>query len=347
MNILIDTASLSNGSAIRGIGQYTKNLIKGLKDLNTQNKIFVSEENPEKTDLIHYPFFDFFFPTLPLQKRTRTIVTIHDVIPLVFAKHYPRGIRGNITLLRQKLALRDVTHIITDSQCSKRDIIHHLHIASSKISVVPLAASEDVKKQPQSVVDSVRKKYLVPKNYVLYVGDINYNKNLPFLIHSVSRIPKIYLVMVGKSMKNTSIPEGKAIEEAISKYGMKDRVILLDSLAGDATQELSALYTGATAYIQPSFYEGFGLPVLEAMQCQTPVISSCGGSLPEVVGNAAVTFHPHDENDCEAAIRKVLKLTPVQRQAMVRSGVMRAREFTWERTARETMAIYMSVFSSR
>lgn len=341
MRVYIDTSPLQNANAVRGVGRYTKELVDALQTLNTTHTFLTSEDEPGKVDLVHYPFFDLFFPTLPLMKKAKTVVTIHDVTPLVLARHYPRGVRGQLKYLRQRLALRGVTHVITDSACSKRDIIDYLKVRAENISVVPLAATPQFKKQPTSVVEDVRKKYNIPKNYMLYVGDISYNKNLPFLIKVAARIPTISLVLVGREMNNVAIPEGQAIQAAIAQASSQKFVRLVDSVT--AVEELAALYSGAACYVQPSLYEGFGLPVIEAMRCKTPVVSSCGGSLAELVGTYGLQFNPTDEVGCEAMLRKALRLGDEERQKLVRKAFEYSETFTWERTARETLAVYEKV----
>lgn len=341
MKVLVDTSPLQTASADRGIGRYTRELVAALRALPSEHEILTLEDKPKQVDLVHYPFFDFFFATLPLIRRSKTVVTIHDTIPLIYPKHYVPGIKGTLRFWRQRLVLGTVNHIITDSANSRRDIHEYLGVPLDKITPVPLAASESLVRPTQAVIDAVRKTYELPKRYLLYVGDINYSKNLPFLLRVIKLVPHVTLVMVGKQVKNVNIPEGQLIEKTIKDLNIADRVIRLDQVKSEA--DLAALYSGATAYIQPSLYEGFGLPVLEAMQCKTPVICSLGGSLPEVAGDAAIFFHPHKEEDCAAAIRKLWRFTPTQINALVRKGVERAGEFSWKRTASETLAVYEKV----
>ncbi len=344
MQVLIDTSPLLNQNAGRGIGRYTYELLHALRHIAPDDQFRASTDPaPSVIDVIQYPFFDLFFLTLPLRKKAPTVVTIHDVTPLIFAKHYPPGIRGRIKFFIQKLALRSVSHVITDSVISKRDIVEKLGVNPEKISVVPLAASSDITRPNQAAIDAVRKKYELPKYYALYVGDINYNKNLPFLISSMKNVPKLTLVLVGKNMKNTQIREGKAIQKSIELSGIQKRVRLLTEVSSQSSEELSALYAGATVYVQPSLYEGFGLPVLEAMQCRTPVVCSLGGSLPEVAGDAALYFHPHDEEECAAAINKVLRFSDKQRLHLISQGVDQAKKYSWLRTAQETVQVYRKV----
>ncbi len=341
MNVLVDTSPLKNQNAIRGIGRYTIELVQALRSLQTPHTFFTSDQESKDVDIIHYPFFDLFFATLPLIKKAKTIVTIHDVTPLVFPTHYPRGIRGQLKFLYQKLALTSVSHVITDSHCSKRDIIEHLKLKPEMITPIPLAASPVFQKQSVSVIEDVRRKYALPKNYCLYVGDINYNKNLPFLVSVMSHIPDITLVLVGKTVTNTTTPEGQEIARAIEVAGNGKYVKLLDSV--DSQDDLVALYSGAKVYVQPSLYEGFGLPVIEAMRCKVTVVSSCGGSLAEVVSDAGIQFNPRDPKGCEAAIRRVLRMSDEDRGKMVKKAHEYGEQFTWERTARETLAVYEKV----
>ncbi len=345
MNILIDTSPLHNGHAGRGIGRYTFELLKALRAVPSSHQFFTSDDAPSHVDLIHYPFFDLFFPTLPQQKKAPTIVTIHDVIPLVFPVHYKAGVKGTISLYRQKLALRSVAEVITDSECSKRDIVLKLGVRSDHVHAIPLAIGDDFIRPPQAFLYDVKKKYGLPKHFLLYVGDINYNKNLPFLLSVVAKIPTLHLVMVGRAMNNTVIPEGKAIHDTISQFDLSSRVTLLDSVDGE--HELEAILSLADAYIQPSLYEGFGLPVLEAMRMRTPVICSRGGSLPEVAGDAAVYFHPHDQSECERVIREVLRMSEEERSRMVRKGVAQVEKFSWATTAKQTISVYEKVFEQR
>lgn len=341
MNVLIDTSPLHNGNARRGVGRYTRELVAALKQQSGDVHVFTSDEDHPTPDLVHYPFFDLFFATLPLVRSHKTIVTIHDVIPLVFSTHYPSGVRGKINLARQRIALSSVSHVITDSECSRRDIHQHLGIHLDRVTSIPLAVSSDLVRPTPKTIETIRHQLNVPKHYALYVGDINFNKNVPFLIRAMQKVHTLQLVLVGSQMMNTAIPEGKAIEQAIAESGMQDRVIRLTSIENN--EQLAALYSGATVYIQPSLYEGFGLPALEAMRCKTPVVSSIGGSLKEVVGDGALLFHPHQEEECVAAVKRVIGLSESDRAAMVARSYKHEQTFTWERTARETIALYEKV----
>ncbi len=345
MNISIDTTPLENGNAHRGVGRYTKELLQALQAFAPMHTFLssVQSESKTKVDIVHYPFFDLFFPTLPVFRKAKTVVTIHDVVPLLFPEGYPVGIKGWLGYLHQFLALRFVDCVVTDSNASKRDIVSHLWLSEKKVHVVYLAASKEMVRQSKKICEKVRKKYSLPKEYLLYVGDINYNKNLPFLIASLQHFPDMILVLVGKNTTKRDIPEGKAITHAIAQHGVERQVVCLDSV--DSSTELSALYTDCLAYVQPSLYEGFGLPVLEALQCGSVVLSANTGALPEVGGDAVVYFDPRNSDTIRRAIEKVQKLSPIDREQWKEKAFNQAKKYSWDKSAKEMTTLYESLFA--
>lgn len=295
-----------------------------------------------KIDVVHYPYFDLFFHTLPLHKEAKTVVTIHDVIPLIFPQRYKPGVKGMIRFFLQLMSLRTVSAIITDSECSKKDIMKYLGMPKEKIHVVYLAGNPGMRRQASEVVRRVALQYKLPQKYVLYVGDINYNKNLPRCIEAFSKLPDEYsLVMVGRSLKNIDIPEGAALQEAIQKNKVDSRVLLLTEVPKDPIADLAAIFTQASLYIQPSLYEGFGLSVLDALQCGVPVVSSNTSSLPEIGGTIVEYCNPYDSEDMARAMINVLS----RKQSMIGRKVLEkhADHFRWEKTAEKTAKIYEKV----
>jgi glycosyltransferase involved in cell wall biosynthesis len=325
-------------SGFRGVGTYAAELSRALQ---TISGVEVVEDHP---DVIHYPFFDLFFHTLPIIKRKPTVVTIHDVIPLVFPARYPAGVRGLAHLLLQKIALQSVQAVITDSECSKNDIMFHLQIPKEKIHVVYLAAQSNLEHPTDDQLSEVHELFRLPEKYVLYVGDINYNKNLPRLIKAMAAVPNdIHLVMVGRSLKNTDIPEGKAIAEAIKIAGVRDRIHLLTDVPKDPSYYLSGILSLSRCYVQPSLYEGFGLPVLDAMKLGIPVACSKASSLPEVAGGAANYFDPTSTREISEAITQTAQMNASDRERLVKGGFHNVSRFSWTKTAEETAAVYRKV----
>ncbi len=180
MVVGIDTRPLANESATRGIGMYTKHLIAHLAEIEDTEVFEIKQgATPKQVELIHYPFFDLFFPTLPLWKSKPTVVTIHDVTPLVLPHLYPAGVKGKVNLVRQKAALKSVKAILTDSVASRNDIVSFLGAPLEKVFVVPLAAQDGLEGIVSEDLKTISEKYKLPARYVVYVGDINPNKNVP------------------------------------------------------------------------------------------------------------------------------------------------------------------------
>lgn len=348
MKILIDTSPLANANSTRGVGAYTRFLTQELEkinDIDLKTSFQPGDATEFKPEVVHYPYFDLFFLTLPVIQRQPTVVTVHDVIPLRFPEFYPPGVRGRLKLEKQKIALKQAAAVITDSESSKQDIVRFLHISADKVNVVYLAANPKLKTPSQSVVNQVRRKYDLPQIFGLYVGDINYNKNLPGLIASLKYLPDEFrLVLVGRSFKPQKIPEWQRIERQMALSDVAGRVKFLNEITGDANQELSAIYAAAAAYIQPSLYEGFGLPVLEAMQCQTPVVATNTSSLKEVAKGHAV-FVGTEAEQIAAGIQTVLDWNNVTRSQVIKAGFEWSQSFSWKQTAHETYQIYQQVLA--
>lgn len=333
----IDLTPLNNQSKYRGIGKYTQRLIaslRGVKDIELASL-------PSEADLVHYPFFDFFFLTLPLIKPKKTVVTIHDCIPLAFPDQYPPGVKGKAKFLIQKQSLKKVNAVITDSESSKKDIVKYLNFPAEKIHVVYLAADpsfglvEDKKEK-----DKIKEKYKLPDKFVLYAGDVNYNKNLTSLIKAYSQVrDKADLVLVGKSFENKNLREVEEILLLIKELGLEGKV----HFTGYATDaDLKVIYNLASVYCLVSLYEGFGLGVLEAMSCGVPVITSNISSLPEAAGEAALQVNPYSINEITQALKKLLE-NEKTRKEYIQKGLKRAGLFSWDNTALETVKVYKRI----
>lgn len=357
MKIAINSLPLKNAHKTRGVGYYTSHLIDALKQ---QSDIEVGEfdklQEIKKVDIIHYPWLDLFFHTLPIRRLVPTVITIHDVMPLKFPKHYPMGLRGKINFLMQKIALGSCKKIITDSMASKNDIVKYLNVGEQKITVIPLAADKRFRVlNDDTKLLYVKRKFHLPDRFLLYVGDANWVKNLPFLIEGfrqLSELPDfgdIKLVLVGgvflKNVENIDHPELaglKLVNELIKQYGLEEKIIKPGQITED---ELVVFYNLAEIYIQPSFYEGFGLPVLEAFACGTPVISSNQGSLQEVGGQAALYFDPTNIKQFISITKDVLEDKSLQNK-LSKLGLIRAAKFSWEKVAMETKLVYLKAINN-
>src|SRR3989344_6754662 len=296
MKIAIDVSPIEEKDLIkhrvRGVGFYINNLKRSLIKYFSENKYTFftrGEKLPKDIDLVHYPYFDPFFLTLPIFSKYKTVVTVHDLTPLVFPKYFPRGIKGELKWQIQKMLLKKIDAIIADSECSKNDIVKYAGISPEKILVIYLAATENFGVIKNTLLlDRIRVKYRLPDRFVLYVGDVTWNKNLPRLIEAIKKT-NIPLVMVGKALVSEDFDRKNPWNQdlvTVHNNVKEDKNIILPGFV--ETADLVQIYNLATFFIMPSLYEGFGLPFLEARACVCPVITTKEGSIPGVAGDAAI-----------------------------------------------------------
>jgi glycosyltransferase involved in cell wall biosynthesis len=347
MKIAIDVSPLKSGHKIRGVGFYLTYLKKALLKYYPDNEyIFFEERNaiPEDVDLVHYPYFDPFFLTLPLNKKYKTIVTVHDLIPLVFPDHFPAGLKGKFRWQIQKYNLRHVDAIITNSEVSKKDILNLVDVPEKRVAVTHLAADDVFRKIDftKNQIDQLRKKYNLPNEFILYVGDVTWNKNVPTLLKAIKDID-VSLVMVGKSLVVENVDKTNVWNnDIIETQTLAEENPKVHRLGFLPTEDLVAIYNLATVFVFPSLYEGFGLPVIEAMQSGCPVITTRGGSLEEVAGDAAYYVDGSSVESLSEAIMHVMHSKSL-REELIEKGFAQAKFFSWEKTAAQTMAVYESV----
>lgn len=349
MKVAIDSGPLTSGHSIRGVGFYTKNLISALG--NKVGSVDVRKADLSKYDLVHIPYFNPFVKSLPDGvESNKLVVTVHDLIPLLYPDRYSPGIRGKITFFLQKQKLRGSAAIIADCETSKKDIIRFLQVNPKKVHVVYLAQSAHFKKLGKDQVQSVKKKYNLPDKFVLYVGDINYNKNIPNLVKACE-IAKLPLVICGRQALDVEDlgndlstlkgprdwirylfgkphPELAHYKELLKLFERNKKVIRL-GFVPDA--DLVAIYNLASVYCQPSLYEGFGLPVLEAIASGVPVVAARTQALVEIAEGAAKFVDPRDPKDIAKGLKNPLK-NPVL-----------PRKYSWDKVAKETLKVYDQV----
>lgn len=331
IKVYIDQKPLKSAHAVRGIGSYTRNLLDALRN----QKEILLVESPEKADVIHYPYFDLFFNTLSLTRKTN-VVTIFDTIPLIYPKEFPVGIKGKLSFWSQKDKLKRVDSIITISETSKKDIIGFLDVLPSKIHVIYLAQGKEFREVTSSVAQVAASKYKLPNKFILYVGDVNYNKNIVGLIKAFACLNSdIDLVLVGKAFEN-DIAETREIFQLIEKLKIKDKVSIPGFVPGE---DLVSIYNLATVYCQPSLYEGFGLPVLEAMASGVPVVASKSQALVEIAEGAALFADPNDPRDLASKIYEVMSNRNLA-VSLIKEGFSLSSKFSWENVAEETIEVY-------
>lgn len=286
----------------------------------------------------------------------RTVVTCHDLNPL---KHEESWL--NRWLFKFSLGgLKRAARIISDSEATKKDLIKFLEITPDKIKVIPLGVEEKFRViDNQGELDRVRRKFNIPhdRKVLMHVGGSAYNKNIEGVLRALSALTRKQFIDSPKANRRLRINStfqqlsfvkiGSDFTEIqkglIRELDIEDRVKYLGQVS---EEDLIALYNIADVFVFPSFYEGFGLPVLEAMACGTPVVTAKLSSLPKVVGEAAILVDPYNSTEIALAISKVLHYDTAQYHSLVQKGLERAKRFSWQKTAEETLKVYEEVSSN-
>lgn len=288
----------------------------------------------ERVDVLHCPKSAVpFFAPCPV------VVTLHDLIPISHpeTEKFAARIYWRIQI---PIAARRSSHIITDSEHAREEIMAMFNVPADRISAIMLGFSPAMG-GPAATGDgeSVRSKYGLPEHYILYVGTIQPRKNIPTLLEAFNLLKREHgvshsLVIVGR--------KGwlyKELFDRISELGL-ERDVIFTGFVPD--EELPGIYAGADVFSYLSFFEGFGLPPLEAMACGVPVVVSNTTSLPEVVADAGIAVEPLDVPAVAESIHKILT-DPHLARTLRERGIRRSSLFSWERTARETLGVYRRV----
>jgi glycosyltransferase involved in cell wall biosynthesis len=281
-------------------------------------------------DLAESPMPGFF------SKRATT--TIYDIAPVLFPSFFP--LKGRLFYqMALPFGAKHLGRIAVPSQCTKDDVVTHLSADPAKVTVV--SRGVDSRFQPArhfEPIAAVKRRYRLPDRFILYVGTIEPRKNLPRLIGAYRRLRE-------EGVRHGLVIAGGRgwlcddVFEAAGRDGLGEHIVFTGHVSED---DLLALYQSADVFAYPSLYEGFGLPVLEAMACGVPVVCSDRSSLPEAAGDAALLVDPTDESAIAAALARALDDDDLRRE-MVARGLRRAREFTWDRVARNFLSIYQDV----
>jgi len=373
MHVMIDAREA--GPQPSGLARYTFNLLRGLARYGQGNRYSIVTNHPELLpELQNRPDFELINPRVHivdpreqvlipqlvsrvkpeifhspsmvaprvLPKGVKRILTLHDTIPL----SYPQGFKWRQRLgwkLYYATSIKPVAHasdrILTVSEWSKGDIARHLNIPPEKISVVYNWLEEHFGPVSDAQVEAVRQKYGLPERFVFALGSHYRYKNPEGLIRAFAAIaprhPNLKLVL--------KIGRPKRLDLLVRQLGLQDRVRYQGFVPDD---ELPALYRAAECFAFPSFYEGFGLPPLEAMLCGTPVIASQASSIPEVTGQAALSVDPADTEALSRALEQILT-DPDLAETLRQAGYAQAARFSVQRGIAETLALYHEVLGRK
>lgn len=370
MRIGIDATALP--SPLFGAGNYIAELIRALTHLDETNEYLVFTKPTHKSlfdsaraeiipaslpsrimrigweqtflpllvkrhriDLLHSPHY-----TIPLVKFCPTVVTFHDMIFFLHPEmhlYYKRLFFRSIIPLSARIA----DAIVAASENTRSDIIKLMGVSGQKVHTIPYGISPIFHPvtDPEELCRA-RAKYELPEKYFIYVGNFEPRKNIPGLIRAFARLrPKdinCWLVLAG-----TRGWQDSAIFSTLEELNLADRVLLPGFIS---QADLPAIYSSSIALVYPSRYEGFGLPVLEAMACGAPVITSNISSMPEIVGDAGILIDPTDEDELADAMHRVSSNNGLRAQ-LAGTGINRAKSFSWDRAARETLSVYSNILS--
>lgn len=286
-------------------------------------------------DVYHVPYY-LKSPWTPCP----CVSSIFDII----SGHYSRFLPGLKARIAYKsamlLAVRTSAKIIVPSRATRDDLVDLYRADSRSVATVPLGVSAHFSPSTPALIQQLRERYSLPSRFVLHVGINKPHKNLSRLIEafSVAELPtEIGLVLAGP--RDRRYPTGRELAGCL---GIQDRVIELEAVP---TNDLPSLYSAASVFAFPSIYEGFGLPVIEAMACGTPVVCSNTGSLPEVVGNAAIIVDPFDVSDLAQGLKAMLD-GGNDRAVFSLTGIERASDYSWDATAEATWRVYREALVS-
>ena len=268
--------------------------------------------------------------TQPPTQHAKKVTTIHDLIVFRHPEFFPKTI---IETQKKRLywVARECDAIIVDSKATKKDCMTYLSIHENKIHVVPLGVSKQFRPRTKEAIESACQKYSIKGSYILSVGTLEPRKNLGRVISSFNKIKKNIphrLVVAGnKGWNPNDIEENDKIDE----IGYVD------------SADLPLLYAGASCFVYPSLYEGFGLPVLEALACGCPVVCSLRGSLSEIANGFVVEIDPMDEKSIDEGLLQALFLSEKKKEEFKQRGIKYAQTFSWQKTAKKTFDVYKHV----
>ena len=283
-----------------------------------------------RLDLLHSPYY-----LKPYWLPIPSVTTVYDVTPARYPDYLPSRRARFAFELTTRLAIETSAALLTLSESARADMVQFFDAQPDRITVTYPAVDAAYTPRPTDEVAAVRASLDLPEAYILYLGINKPHKNLVRLVEAFARVaaalPEVTLALAGKP--DPRYPD--AVDRA-QALGLADRVRVLGAIPEDS---LPALYTGAALFVFPSLYEGFGFPVLEAMACGSPVITSSVSSLPEVADDAALLVNPVDTDALARAMLAVVQDGRLWTR-LHRASLARAAEFSWARAAQQTLAVY-------
>ena len=304
-------------------------LFNTIESESSNKKLSIKALQAQDFDIFHATYYDDYF--LPYLGEKPFVLTIYDMIHEIYPEYFNLA---DQTAIRKRRLAQEASKIIAISECTKRDLIEFCDISSEKVEVIHLSNSIESRLSLGAHLPSL------PNRFLLFVGSRSAYKNFFFFVNSAGSIlaadPTLHIVCTGSHFT-------KHERAFLALHNIEDRV--LHFAASDA--ELELLYRRALAFVFPSLYEGFGLPVLEAFSNGCPAVLSNAGSLPEIGGGGAVYFEPKDVSSLRFALSQVLYGSEESRLDLVGRGTRRLQQFSWGRTCEQTSLVYREILETR
>lgn len=302
----------------------------GVYGIKEQLKFPYKELKKLKPDILHIPHYN-----VPIFYRGDMIVTIHDLTHIVYSEFLSNKFAKYYAKLMMKIAIKKAKFIFTVSENTKKDILKYFKVKEDKIKVIQLGVKESIEEKSKEEIEYLYDKFNIPKQkkILMYVGNLKPHKNLERLLKAFSKIDNkdCVLLLVGKAFEDYELNKKE------QELKIEDKVIH----TGIVTEkELCDLYNLADLFVFPSLYEGFGLPIIEAMKCGTKVVSSNSSSLPEVGGDKIPYFNPENIEEMSEVIEKELEREDTEEEKQER--INWAKKFNWEKTSEEVKNIFIS-----
>lgn len=360
-----------------GVGYYIYNLIRALIRLQTECHTYTlyfrhptpdlsTRFHTEETHLPHviarvlrfpylwaqirlpvelwsHPQNVYFFPSsvLPLwYQPENSVITIHDIAFLFFRDCFSPMLWRWLTVATEQ-GIRKARKIIAVSEATRQDILAYYEVAPEKVVTIHHGVHERFTPADRNAIEAVKKKYQIDGAYILCVGTLQRRKNVPRLLHAFYLLKQKHtlphkLVLVGQKYSN--LPEDE-IFSTIERLFLQEEIVWTGYVA---EQDIPALLSGAEVFVFPSLYEGFGMPVIEAMACGVPVACSNTSSLPEVAGESGLMFDPYSVENITETLRRLLTDQEL-RMELRQKGLDWAAQFSWDTCARNTLNVFESV----
>lgn len=378
MRIGVEIISLQNDSRHRGIGMYTRCLLKNILSIDRGNEyVFFTFGNWPLSSILNEEGFkgiriikinpplkqsswffaqaflplamkkeklDIFHSTgyiLPAFSKHKKIMTIYD---LIYSEVYWKksSILKKMYFYLKDQTLKRADKIITISEYSKKKIIELLGIEEDRIRVIyPAVESIYRPFNDSGIFSGLRKKYSIDRDFLLFVGALDFHKNIDSMVKALARVESkdIGLVLAGVNYRRMHRENIKIINNLVKKLKLEDRVYILGHIP---QEDLIGFYNMAKIVISVSYYEGFGLPILEGMACAKPVIAAKNTSMKEIVGSSGILVDPYNIDEIACAVDNLLSDEEL-RNNLSKKAFERSKEFSWEKAARETVSLYQDL----